>query len=223
MDARRVVLGALLVLVGCQAQSPSGQVVDVRKLPSKDADFLPSQPAKQDDPLKGAMGFNRPADDAGIHAAPKEKDDMPLHFKPVAFFAKNCASCHGDEGAKFDDGARRHALDKDFALKVAAMAKEQAKKPVFGRELAALAQYCQAVMTEAAYVAWVDGDLYEARPGSNLIARGGGEAKIMDGSKTDWSVRGLKDGSEILAVFGPSKASLMYPQAQSHGEFSLRR
>ncbi|MBX3112793.1 MAG: hypothetical protein KF857_12400 [Fimbriimonadaceae bacterium] len=58
----RTCLGAVaLAVAGCVAPSPSGEVVDVKKLEDKSSvQFLPGDTAKQEKGVGGMKGFYRP-------------------------------------------------------------------------------------------------------------------------------------------------------------------
>ena len=221
MDARRWLWGVVLVVAGCSQPQPSGEVLDAKKA-QEAGQYLPSEPAKQDEGIKGIKGFNRATPPLSVKK-PENPDDLkPLNFRPVTYFAKNCASCHGTDGAKFTDAQRASALEKDFGAKLATEVRDKAKTKVTGRELAAVAMLTQSVLRGAAYVAWIEKSTYEVRPGSKVVIRGTGQEKKK--SDTDWSVSGLKDGSELLVTKeGAAEASLVYPRSQAHGPFTRTR
>lgn len=220
MDARLALLAAFALLAGCQSPSQSGSVVDARKdQETAKSDFLAADPAKQDQGVKGMKGFNRAAPPASLKMAAKQ-DTEPLGFRPATYFAKNCAACHGKFGAKFDEKAKEKVGEKEFALVVADMAKSKAKEPVFGRELAALVDYTKAEMLGVPYVGWVKDSVYETSSASQVVVRGPGDSRKV--SETEIAAKGLKKGSELLVTRGGKSASLMFPAAQSHGDFAVR-
>lgn len=223
MDARRWLWGVVLVVAGCSAPSPSGEVVDANK--SKEpvqAEYLPSDPQKQGEGIKGMMGFNRATPPTSVKKPDNPEELKPLKFRPITYFAKNCASCHGDDGSKFD-AKSAELSEKELSAKVASEVRDKTKNKVTGRELGAVVMLTQAILHKAAYAAWVDGGTYETRPGSNLVVRGKGEGKKKN--KTEWTVEGLKQGSEVFVTLPSpdggkaSSASLMYPRSQAHGPF----
>jgi hypothetical protein len=136
----------------------------------------------------------------------------PSHLKiaPLGYFKQNCASCHGENGAKFGPGLRNKS-EADLKATIERMA-ATAKAPLNPEDLAAQVAYHRAIAGRKPFAAWTGraGNILtgEMTPGAKVTASigkvssksGTWKIELPDGATPDQVVLTVASGSAKLKL-----------------------
>lgn len=142
----------------------------------------------------------------------------PLGARPVAYFERACAGCHGEEGSLYAAGFGERLTDEALADKVRTMASGPAQAPIEGRELDAQVAYHRSMIAGEPFLVFVGArgeDLvFESSPGATVTAVGEGRRLRVRRAKPD-------DESENALWLVPNVGELTVTAAREKKKVSL--
>lgn len=136
----------------------------------------------------------------------------PSHLKvaPLGYFKQNCASCHGENGAKYGSGLRSKS-EADLKAAIERMA-VTAKAPLTPKDIAAQVAYHRAIAGKKPFAAWTGkaGNVLtgEMTPGAKVTASAGKVTSKQGSWKVELPAGMTPDQVVLTVASGSAKLKL---------------